>query len=224
MLWPRRSSSQARLLCFQLLRRSPRPGRDDPRAPRLFVCGQVTEATAAPPIDGWGTRPQAFGRMSAPALARFVPGPVLHRRAARRRIAVHRQVTGRACRASHHKSWEPAATRGDSALARRAPQATRTRPGGQTATVPKGRHDNHRPAPCCCYTPVPPRWFSRPCPAPGMTQLQNACLDRPAFVARSVCAAEGAPGHGRFGGVARACLRTSPGPCSPGSSAAGWSG
>ena len=121
-------------------------------------------------------RPQAFGRMSAPALARFVPGLVLHRPAARRRVAEHRQVTGRACRASPNKSWEPAATRGDSALALRAPQATRTRPGSQTATVPKGRHDNHRPAPRCCYTPVPPRWFSRSCPAPGMTQLQTHAL------------------------------------------------
>jgi hypothetical protein len=65
-------------------------------------------------------------------------------------------------------------------------------------SVPKGRLDNHRWAPCCCYTPVPPRWCSRPCPAPGPDAPANPCPDGPAFVARSVCAAEGAPGHGRW--------------------------
>jgi hypothetical protein len=72
--------------------------------------------------------------------------------------------------------------------------------------VPKGHHDSHRPAACCCYTPVPPRWCSRPCPdAPA-----NACTVRPGMWP-VLCAPPKGPRATVVGGVARACLRTSPG-------------
>jgi hypothetical protein len=68
-------------------------------------------------------------------------------------------------RASDDKSWEPAAIRGDSALAPRAP-----RPPGQgwvarRPPVPKGRHDNHRPEPWPCYAPGSRRGGTTPAAA-----------------------------------------------------------
>ncbi len=222
MLWPHRSSSQARLLCFQLLRDSPGPGRDHPRAPRLFVCRQVAEAPAAPSIDGRGNPASGLREDSAPTLApvRAWAGTTPTGSPARRCRTPSSDWPRR--RASHSKSWEPAATRGDSALALRAP-----RPPGQgwvarRPPVPKGRLDNHRPAPCSCYTPALPLWCSRPCPAPGHDAPANPALSGqhcgPFCVRRRRARATA------VGGVARARLRTSPGPRSPGSSAAGWSG
>jgi hypothetical protein len=63
------------------------------------------------------------------------------------------------------------------ALAPRGP-----RPPGQSwvarrPPAPKGRHDNHRPAPCSCYTPAPPRGAHGPVRRPGMTHRQNAYSD-----------------------------------------------
>ena len=102
--------------------------------------------------------------------------PVPHRPAARRGVAGHRQVTGRAAARPHNRPWEPAATRGDSALALRAP-----RPPGQgwvarRPPVPKGRLDNHRRAPYSCYTPARPCGAHGPVPRPGMTHRQTLAL------------------------------------------------
>jgi hypothetical protein len=74
-----------------------------------------------------------------------------HQAPATRSGAARRAGTATLLARPHKKSWEPAITRGDSALAPRAP-----RPPGQgwvtrRPPVPKGRHDNHRPAPCSCY-------------------------------------------------------------------------
>ena len=42
------------------------PGRDHPRAPRLFACRQVTEAPAAPSVNGRGNPASGLREDSAP--------------------------------------------------------------------------------------------------------------------------------------------------------------
>jgi hypothetical protein len=112
--------------------------------------------TAAPTRCPPRRSPQAFGRMSAPALPRFVPGPVPHPAGS----------PARCCRTpSSHWPRRRASPKG-----RGSPQP----PGGtvhwrcgppghpdkvqvaRRPAVPKGRLDNHRWAPCSCYTPAAP--------------------------------------------------------------------
>jgi hypothetical protein len=81
-------------------------------------------------------------------------------------------------RPSDDTSWEPAAIRGDSALAPRAP-----RPPGQgwvarRPPVPKGRHDNHRPEPWPCYAPGSRRGGTTPAAA-AMAVLHRQMPGRP---------------------------------------------
>jgi hypothetical protein len=121
--------------------------------------------------------PQAFGRMSAPALppacarAGTTPG------GSRARGCRTPSIDWPRRRASHNRPWEPAATRGDSALAPRAPQATRTRcgwPDGHlspkavlTITVGHRVPVTRRPRPCGAHGTVP---------RPGMTHRQTLAL------------------------------------------------
>jgi hypothetical protein len=78
-------------------------------------------------------------------------------------------------RPSDDKSREPAAIRGDSALAPRAP-----RPPGQGRVarrppVPKGRHDNHRPEPWPCYAPGSRRGGHHTSRQPGWLPYTARC-------------------------------------------------
>jgi hypothetical protein len=68
-------------------------------------------------------------------------------------------------RASDDKSGEPAAIRGDSALAPRAPGPPGQGRVARRPPVPKGRHDNHRPEPWPCYAPGSRRGGTTPAAA-----------------------------------------------------------
>jgi hypothetical protein len=139
-----------------------------------------TGGTAAP--TRWPPRPsaQAFGRMSAPALPPVCARGRYHTRpAARRGVAGHRQVTGRAAArpvkavgARGHQGGQCTGAAGSPGHPDKVQVARRP-------AVPKGRLDNHRWAPCSCYTPAPPLWCSRRCPASGHGAPANPCSDRP---------------------------------------------
>jgi hypothetical protein len=176
MLWPHRSSSQAPACLLRLLRYSPGPGRDHPRAPRQFVCGQVTEAAAAPSSDGGGPslRPSEDERTSPCPVRAWAGAAPAGRPAPRGRTPPRDQprlprVPSQVVGARGHQGGQCTGGAGSPGHPDKAWVARRP-------PVPQGRHDNHRPAPCSCYPPAPPRWCSRPCPAPGTTHRPTHAL------------------------------------------------
>jgi hypothetical protein len=180
-------------------------------AMRYVAAGCRTGGTAAP--TRWPPRrsPQAFGRMSAPARPPVCARGRYHTRpAARRGVAGHRQVTGRAAArpveavgARGHRGGQCTGAAGSPGHPDKVWVARRP-------AVPKGRLDNHRRAPCSCYTPAPCGAHGA-VPRPGMTNRQTLALTGhqcdPVF-----CAPPKSPGPA-VGGVAWAAgSRRSPSP------------
>lgn len=161
---PGGSGGPGRLGRVQSIRRPPPEG--------LTRCrtGRTAAPTRCPPRPS----PRAFGRMSAPALPSFAPGPVPHQPAARRPVAEHRQLTGRTSRASHESHGSP-----------RPPGGTVHWRRGLPGHPDKARWPDGHLSPKAVMTitgrhPVPvthrlcPRGAHGPAPRPGRTR-RSAC-------------------------------------------------